>query len=369
MKSSGNATIAYHRLLTMLTYCAIRFDFSLNRGMQVAEVAAVEKAVNRIIEQQLDVSSDVIPLKQAQQINGLRAVFGEVYPDPVRVISVGAKVGDMIQDPDADRWRMHSVEFCGGTHLTNTRQAKAFVIMEETAVAKGIRRISAVTGEEATSTLAASKSIEADTQALMMRVKSIPAINDQIDSAVEAMIKDLDESLTGLRNRLESSTVSYLARNDIRFNIEKIQKEIATMKNKLMFLKADESIASTLVEVQALISRGEKKAVIQMNLSADTKVTKKAMDEIRRASSDQLSFLVVATDSEASKVHLFAYVTENHQKDHKLFANEWIGKALAVVGGRGGGKASIAHGSVNGVSDAAIIASSALEALKANVKI
>jgi len=69
-----------------------RFDFSLNRPLQVAEIASVENKVNDIIQRQLPVSSEVLPLKKAQAINGLRAVFGEVYPDPVRVISVGAQV-------------------------------------------------------------------------------------------------------------------------------------------------------------------------------------------------------------------------------------------------------------------------------------
>jgi alanyl-tRNA synthetase len=61
----------------------------------------------------------------------------QVYPDPVRVISVGPSVKDLIQDPKKDSWRSSSVEFCGGTHLSNTKEAVAFVLTEETAVAKG----------------------------------------------------------------------------------------------------------------------------------------------------------------------------------------------------------------------------------------
>ncbi|CAN0369727.1 unnamed protein product [Scytosiphon promiscuus] len=85
--------------------------------------------------------SQVLPLSEAKSIYGLRAVFGEVYPDPVRVVSVGFPVDEMAKDPSREEWATSSVEFCGGTHLSNTREAEAFVITEETAVAKGVRRV------------------------------------------------------------------------------------------------------------------------------------------------------------------------------------------------------------------------------------
>jgi alanyl-tRNA synthetase len=95
-----------------------------------------------------------VPLEQAKAISGLRAVFGEAYPDPVRVVSVGQPVSAMLADPSSALWGESSVEFCGGTHLTNTAEAQAFVIVEESAVAKGVRRISAVTGQPALAALA-----------------------------------------------------------------------------------------------------------------------------------------------------------------------------------------------------------------------
>ena len=72
--------------------CVSRFDFSFNRAAQANELEQVESIVNSIIAAQLSVDSQVVPLQQAMAVAGLRAVFGEVYPDPVRVISVGPKV-------------------------------------------------------------------------------------------------------------------------------------------------------------------------------------------------------------------------------------------------------------------------------------
>jgi len=124
----------------------LRFDFSFNRAAQTNELEQVESIVNSVINAKLVVDSQVVSLQQAMDIVGLRAVFGEVYPDPVRVISVGPKVQDLLNDPTNADWMSYSVEFCGGTHIQNTAAAESFVLLEETAVAKGIRRITGATG-------------------------------------------------------------------------------------------------------------------------------------------------------------------------------------------------------------------------------
>ena len=72
-----------------VTFEKLRFDFSLNRGVKQGELEQIERRINSIIQEGQAVHSQVLPLASANQIPGLRAVFGEVYPDPVRVISVG----------------------------------------------------------------------------------------------------------------------------------------------------------------------------------------------------------------------------------------------------------------------------------------
>ncbi|KAI3990634.1 hypothetical protein MKX01_022934 [Papaver californicum] len=93
----------------------------------------------------MDVYATEATLADAKRFNGLRAVFGEVYPDPVRVVAIGRKVEDLLADPDNKEWSTISTEFCGGTHISNTRDAKAFALLSEEGIAKGIRRITAVT--------------------------------------------------------------------------------------------------------------------------------------------------------------------------------------------------------------------------------
>ena len=63
-------------------------------------------------------------------------MFGEVYPDPVRVVSIGKPVEDLLSDPSNKENRKFSVEFCGGTHLVSTSSAQSFVIISEEGIAK-----------------------------------------------------------------------------------------------------------------------------------------------------------------------------------------------------------------------------------------
>jgi alanyl-tRNA synthetase len=127
----------------------LRFDFSHNTGLLPEQAREVEEIVNDVISRALPVHNQVVSLAEGRAITSLRAVFGETYPDPVRVVSVGQPVSALISDPTNAAWMDYSIEFCGGTHLRNTSQARRFCLVEESAVAKGIRRAVAVTMEAA----------------------------------------------------------------------------------------------------------------------------------------------------------------------------------------------------------------------------
>jgi alanyl-tRNA synthetase len=119
-----------------------RFDFSHDKPLSADEIKRVEEIVNTQILRDLPVTATTMPLAEAKKIPGVRAVFGEKYPDPVRVVMIGAeKPGNVTPNM--------SVEFCGGTHLSRTSQAGLFKIVSQENVAKGVRRVTAVTGQRA----------------------------------------------------------------------------------------------------------------------------------------------------------------------------------------------------------------------------
>jgi alanyl-tRNA synthetase len=127
----------------------LRFDFSHKTGLSDKELAEVETKSTSYIRQNSPVYSQEVPLATARNIKGVRAVFGETYPDPVRVVSVGVPVEQLLEDVHNPQWENVSVEFCGGTHVDKTGEIKELIVLEEGGIAKGIRRIIAVTGQAA----------------------------------------------------------------------------------------------------------------------------------------------------------------------------------------------------------------------------
>jgi alanyl-tRNA synthetase len=107
----------------------LRFDFTHFSAMTQEELEQVERLVNEAVLQGYPVQTEELPIEQAKQ-RGAMALFGEKYGDTVRVVDMGG----------------YSVEFCGGTHLTNTAMVGSFHIESEFSVASGVRRVEAVTG-------------------------------------------------------------------------------------------------------------------------------------------------------------------------------------------------------------------------------
>ena len=110
----------------------LRFDFTHFEGIEPKMLHEIEALVNAWILSGFSVVTEVLPIEEAKK-KGAIAMFGEKYGDVVRVV----EMGDV------------SMEFCGGTHLDNTAKAGMFRILSEGSVASGVRRIEAVTGEEA----------------------------------------------------------------------------------------------------------------------------------------------------------------------------------------------------------------------------
>jgi alanyl-tRNA synthetase len=115
----------------------LRFDFTHKSGMTIEQVAAAERFTQAVVKDNVEIYAKEANLAVAKKINGLRSVFDEVYPDPVRVIAFGVPVEELEKNPSGDAGVKNSVEFCGGTHLHRSGHMVEFVITSEEAIAKG----------------------------------------------------------------------------------------------------------------------------------------------------------------------------------------------------------------------------------------
>ncbi len=155
----------------------LRFDFSHFEAMSAEEIKKTEKLVNDAILEAMSITVQELAIDEAKKL-GATAQFGEKYGDSVRVVSMGD----------------YSVEFCGGTHLSNTSQAGLFKIVSENGVAAGVRRIEAVTGIGVFELLV-------DAQETISKVADIIKTSSH---EVEAKAAALVEENKGLKRELES---------------------------------------------------------------------------------------------------------------------------------------------------------------------
>ncbi|CDZ98125.1 alanine-trna ligase [Phaffia rhodozyma] len=185
----------------------LRFDFSHKGPISQTELKAIEANCAEWIKKDVEVFSSELSLEQGFKIPGLRAVFGEAYPDPVRVVTLEYSVEEISKDVENPKWRQTSVEFCGGTHVKKTSEIQGFAIVESDGIAKGVRRLVAVTGLEAHETARLGEEWSKRTDAL---------------EALKG--KDAEVAIKAFPTELASSDVSYVTKADLMERYTKIQK-------------------------------------------------------------------------------------------------------------------------------------------------
>uniref|UniRef100_A0A7S4KZX6 Alanine--tRNA ligase n=1 Tax=Guillardia theta TaxID=55529 RepID=A0A7S4KZX6_GUITH len=302
----------------------LRFDFTAKGALTPQQLAEVETICRQKVDEGLEVSAQVVPLEKAMKIKALRAVFGEQYPDPVRVLAVGGDIEAMIKQPEDDKWFTGSVELCGGTHLSNTRQAESFALVQEEAVAKGIRRITAVTKDLAKQAIEKGHDLES-------RVRA--AGNGE-------SLDQLGVTLNNLRQELDAAVISAPLKSQLRGELEVKSKAYLAEKKKLAASMINKQIEKATADLKMV---GDAKfAILKVEGGGDAKQLKSIMQALSKSSPGQALLLIAEEDG---KAFLLAQVPA--ELANVLKANEWLSEALAVGGGRGGGKADSAQGQVD----------------------
>jgi len=255
-----------------------RFDFTHNAPVTEAQLREIEARVNAEILSNVATDASEMDMESAQK-TGAMMLFGEKYGDKVRVLSIGS-----------------SKELCGGTHVGRTGDIGLFKIVSESGVAAGVRRIEAVTGENALAYLQA------------------------LETTVQAAAGALKASPTELNGRI----------GQVLDQVKSLEKEIAALKGKLASSQGDE-LMERAVDVKGL------KVLAARLEGADAKTLRETLDKLK----DKLKTAVIVLAAvEGGKVQIAAGVTSDSTA--KVKAGELVNFVAGQVGGKGGGKADMA---------------------------
>ncbi len=267
-----------------------RFDFSHDAPVTQAQIAEVEAIVNAEILANTEVHAQMMGFDEAVA-GGAMALFGEKYGDEVRVLDIG-----------------FSRELCGGVHVKRTGDIGLFKIVSEGGIASGIRRVEAVTGQNAL-----------------------------------AWLHGLNDSVVQASALLKSSPANLLDRTKaMQEQVSQLEKELAQTKEKLAGAMAAELVA------QAQDINGTKVVVAEVK-DADTKFLRDMVPQLK----DKLQSGVVVLASVAEgKVSVAVGVTAD--KTASVKAGELVGVLSEKVGGKGGGRPDMAMG--GGTNPAALAA-------------
>ena len=256
-----------------------RFDFVHNQPLTDAEIRKVEAIVNAETLANVDCQHRVMPIAEAQKL-GAMMLFGEKYGEEVRVIDIGS-----------------SRELCGGTHVRRTGDIGIFSILSEGGVAAGVRRIEALTGDNA---LAHMQRMETDLTHVAGTLKVLPG---EVPTRVNLV---LDQ-------------------------VRHLERELATLKSKLASAQGDD-LASGAVNI-----KGAKVLAVTLE-GADVNALRETMDKLR----DKLkSAAIVLASTAGGKVTLIAGVTPDLIA--KIKAGELVNMVAQQVGGKGGGRPDMAQ--------------------------
>ncbi|KAK3086415.1 hypothetical protein FSP39_018170 [Pinctada imbricata] len=304
----------------------LRFDFTAKGAMTSKQVKEVEVIVNKMADKNELVYDKDTPLAVAKAIQGLRAVFDETYPDPVRVLSIGIPVDDLTADPMGPGASITSVEFCGGTHLKRSGHIGNMVIVSEEAISKGVRRIIAVTGSEAVRAQHRFETLEKS-------VNKLKGLMEKLQSK-EMTEKELTRQIVELDDEIAQSVISYWRRDELRGEVKGLKKKMDDLDKakKAMIMTEVVEEAKKMIEANP----NQKFVVHEFKAGSNAKALDAAMKQYKNLSPDTAA-IFFTVDRDAGKIICMS-CTPKSSISNGLTANAWVSEVVPVINGKGGGK-------------------------------
>jgi alanyl-tRNA synthetase len=265
----------------------LRFDFSHKTGVTKDELEKIEKMSNEYVQRNEKTYSKDVDLDQAREIEGVRAVFGETYPNPVRVVSIGIDVDTLLSKPKSPEWRKYSVEFCGGTHVEQTGLIKDFIIVEESGIAKGIRRIVAFTGD-------AARQAQRKAEVFSEKITQLDGMpfGPEKETAVKAASVELSS--------LEISTITAHA---LQERFAKVHKDVLDEQKRRQKAESKTALDAVKSHFEKAENKDAQFFVGQLPISANAKAVNDVLNFYKTKDKDRTVYLFAGSEQEGAVMH------------------------------------------------------------------
>ncbi len=267
---------------SLVAFDRLRFDFSCPRALTAAELNQIETLVNTWISEGHQTTIEELPIAEAKA-KGAIAMFGEKYGEIVRIIDVPGV----------------SLEFCGGTHVSNTADIGVFKLISESGVSAGVRRIEAVVGT-----------------AVLPYLNERDAVVKDLTTLFKAKPNEVVERVTGLQSDLKAA----------QKQIEALQAQVAIASASNLLSEAE-----TVGDVQILVASLGTAPAEALKTAAQTlqaKLGEAAVVLVSTTAADKLSWVAAFSPAVIAK---------------GLQAGKFIGAIAKLTGGGGGGKPNLAQ--------------------------
>ncbi|MDA0802339.1 MAG: alanine--tRNA ligase [Planctomycetota bacterium] len=303
----------------------LRFDYTAPRPLSIQDLAKVESAVNRRIEAGLGVFAEPSRLDAALAINGVRAVFGERYPDPVRVVAIGASPEQLLSDPSSPMWMENSIEFCGGTHVANTKEIGHFVLVSESALSAGIRRVVALSGEAAREAAVAAR-----------------VLSERIEAAMRLDGAALDAEASTIAKLEAELMLGATARAALGATFDALRERVKNSRKANAGASRDAAIAQARSAVEAHAASSSAGTALVLELTGTDAAALLAVIDLIKAKLPDSPALLMSADHDAGKVAIAA-TCPPAAIAKGLKAGDWVKAAAQACGGGGGGRPDLAQ--------------------------
>jgi alanyl-tRNA synthetase len=324
----------------------LRFDFTNPKAIPDETLVQIEKDVLALIGDEQPICWNTVPLAEARE-TGAMMLFGEKYPDPCRMVSMGD----------------FSHELCGGTHLRNTSQVKSFEVVVEESVSTGTRRIEALTGARAEEHRSETRQLlDRVAESLKCTAAHALAATVQLMGEVRRLKKDIAAGKAGEHSdqyqfKGEGPVADVEDYNSVRSAVREITRRlnvaISDVVERLEALLGDRdrlvkelkaATAGGKLSADDLIAASEKVGdaclIVAETPGANPNVMRGWIDQIRKKINAPTAVLLASVQGE--KVLLVGGLSRD-LVDRGLKAGDWVGAAARAVGGGGGGRPDMAQ--------------------------